>query len=45
LKWLIVAGGTGGHIIPGIAIAQELIKNAKRSIFYFWDKENRGGKF
>ncbi len=33
MKWLVVAGGTGGHLIPGIAIAQEL-SNLKREVFF-----------
>ncbi len=26
-KILIMAGGTGGHVFPGIAVAKELSKN------------------
>ncbi len=33
MKWLIVAGGTGGHIIPGVAIAQELLKMQREVSF------------
>jgi len=33
LRWLIVAGGTGGHIIPGVAIAQELLK-MQREVYF-----------
>ena len=30
---IIVAGGTGGHIVPGIALAQEFVKNNINIIF------------
>lgn len=33
MRWLVVAGGTGGHIIPGIAIAQQLLK-LKREVYF-----------
>ena len=29
-RFLIVAGGTGGHILPGLALAQELSKQGKK---------------
>ena len=33
MKWLIVAGGTGGHLIPGVSIAQQLLK-LKREVYF-----------
>jgi UDP-N-acetylglucosamine--N-acetylmuramyl-(pentapeptide) pyrophosphoryl-undecaprenol N-acetylglucosamine transferase len=33
MKYIISAGGTGGHIYPGITIAQELINNGDEVIF------------
>ena len=34
----IVGGGTGGHIFPGIAVANELIKRSRRVIFFLSDR-------
>lgn len=33
MKYIISAGGTGGHIYPGIMIAEELIRNGDEVIF------------
>lgn len=33
MKWVIVAGGTGGHLIPGLAIAEELLQRGEEVLF------------
>ena len=37
---IIVAGGTGGHIVPGIALAQEFVKNNINTSFLTLYKNN-----
>lgn len=33
MKWLIVAGGTGGHIMPGLALAEEILERGEGVLF------------
>ncbi len=35
MKVLIAAGGTGGHIYPGIAVAKEIMRRDKASEILF----------
>jgi len=35
MRVLIAAGGTGGHIYPGIAVAQEVIRRDAKSLVRF----------
>jgi UDP-N-acetylglucosamine--N-acetylmuramyl-(pentapeptide) pyrophosphoryl-undecaprenol N-acetylglucosamine transferase len=35
MRVLIAAGGTGGHIYPGIAVAKELMRRDARSVVHF----------
>src|ERR687893_2190061 len=35
MKVLIAAGGTGGHIYPGIAVAQEIMRRDAKSKVHF----------
>ncbi|MBU1026215.1 MAG: undecaprenyldiphospho-muramoylpentapeptide beta-N-acetylglucosaminyltransferase [Candidatus Margulisbacteria bacterium] len=35
MRIVIVSGGTGGHIYPGLAVAQEIKRRDKNSIIYF----------
>jgi UDP-N-acetylglucosamine--N-acetylmuramyl-(pentapeptide) pyrophosphoryl-undecaprenol N-acetylglucosamine transferase len=39
MKYIISAGGTGGHIYPGIVIANEMIKNGDEVIFIASSRE------
>ncbi|MDP2268272.1 MAG: glycosyltransferase, partial [Deltaproteobacteria bacterium] len=34
MKIIIAGGGTGGHIFPGVAIAEEFIKKEKAAILF-----------
>ncbi|MFN3505383.1 MAG: undecaprenyldiphospho-muramoylpentapeptide beta-N-acetylglucosaminyltransferase [Caldimicrobium sp.] len=33
MKWVIVAGGTGGHLIPGIALAEKILQRGEEVLF------------
>jgi UDP-N-acetylglucosamine--N-acetylmuramyl-(pentapeptide) pyrophosphoryl-undecaprenol N-acetylglucosamine transferase len=35
MKVMIAAGGTGGHIYPGIAVAQEIMRRDANSKVHF----------
>ena len=41
MKWLISGGGTGGHIFPAIAIAQEIKKRIPNAEFLFIGAEGK----
>jgi UDP-N-acetylglucosamine--N-acetylmuramyl-(pentapeptide) pyrophosphoryl-undecaprenol N-acetylglucosamine transferase len=36
MKILIVGGGSGGHITPAIAVAEEILKARPRAVLEFW---------
>ena len=38
--FFITGGGTGGHIYPAIAVADELIKNPDYEVFYVGNPDN-----
>ena len=38
--FFITGGGTGGHIYPAIAVADELIKNPDNDVYYVGNPEN-----
>lgn len=38
--YFITGGGTGGHIYPAIAVADELIKNSDNRVFYIGNPDN-----
>ncbi len=33
MRWVITAGGTGGHLIPGLCLAEEIMRNGEELIF------------
>ncbi|MCI4454933.1 MAG: glycosyltransferase, partial [Thermodesulfobacterium sp.] len=33
MRWMIVAGGTGGHIMPGLALAEALLEKGREVVF------------
>ena len=39
-KYFITGGGTGGHIYPAIAVAEEIAKNTENEIFYVGNPKN-----
>ena len=41
MKVLIAAGGTGGHIFPGIALARELVERGTVPLFDFKRRDSK----
>lgn len=39
MRWTICAGGTGGHLIPGIALAEEIKRRGEELIFFSGTRE------
>jgi UDP-N-acetylglucosamine--N-acetylmuramyl-(pentapeptide) pyrophosphoryl-undecaprenol N-acetylglucosamine transferase len=44
LKVIIAGGGTGGHIFPGVAIAEEFIKREATAILFVGTGKKHSGR-